>query len=161
MMALDCKRNGELRQVIAAGHWPQAASDELAAHVKGCRSCADIVVISSAFRVAKKSAEAERPMVSPNLIWWRAQLRQRQVTMDKLSRPLLRAQVVTLVVALCVLGAIFKLVGAAHGVAAETAQLSAMLKSFAAGVGPAVLIAVAVMLGAAAMALAYAVLERE
>lgn len=161
MSLLECKRNAELKQSLAAGHWPEAASQELREHVKACRSCGDVAAISMVLRTAKVQALPERPMLSPSLIWWRAQLRQRQAKMEKLSRPLVRTQVVVLLLALCVCGAVAREAMRRMSVSGEFHQLSAIVAVFVTALGPvtfAICLAMLVLMGGA---LAYTMVERE
>lgn len=92
-MLTSCRHENELRQLIASGQWPDACPAELRAHVSGCRSCGDLVLISDAFRHARvESLAAARP-VAPAVLLWRAQLRRRNAAMERVARPLLGAQI--------------------------------------------------------------------
>lgn len=93
MNLTSCTYEKEVRQLIARGQWPDACPPELRAHVSGCRTCGDLVVVSGAFHQARvESVAAARP-VAPAVLLWRAQLRRRNAAMERIARPLLGAQV--------------------------------------------------------------------
>jgi hypothetical protein len=92
-MLNSCRHENELRELMARGQWPDACPAELRAHVNGCRSCGDLVLISEAFCHARvESVAAARP-VSPAVLLWRAQLRRRNAAVERIARPLLGAQI--------------------------------------------------------------------
>jgi hypothetical protein len=95
-----CARESELKQALESGQWPLACTGELRAHVEGCPSCKEQVALSSAFRQARGASMAAAHMGSPGLIWWRAQLRRRNQAVERITRPLLGAQVFALAVML-------------------------------------------------------------
>lgn len=96
MKLAACKYEAETAELLARGAWPQAASPELHAHVSACRSCGDLIAVTTMFAQARKAAVAAAPAGSPGLLWWRAQLRRRNAAMERLNRPFLRAQMFAL-----------------------------------------------------------------
>ncbi len=114
MTLSTCPREKEVRALLALGHWPQAATPELHAHLRDCRSCADLVVVMRAFQTARADAAAAAHLASPGLLWWRAQLRRRNAAVERLGKPILRAQIFAFSV--CFLFAVGVLVSqATHG----------------------------------------------
>ena len=100
MKLKSCRHENELRELMARGQWPDACPPELRAHVSGCRSCGDLVLISEAFQHARvESLAAARP-VPPAVLLWRAQLRRRNAAVERIGRPLLGAQIFACAVAL-------------------------------------------------------------
>jgi hypothetical protein len=100
MNLTSCTYEKEVRQLMARGQWPDACPVELRAHVSGCRTCGDIVLVSGAFQQARvESLAAARP-VAPAVLLWRAQLRRRNAAMERVARPLLGAQIFACAVAL-------------------------------------------------------------
>jgi hypothetical protein len=93
-----CPSEKELAQLLAQGGWPQACAPELRAHVDSCRSCADLVLVQQAFHHARAGSIAAAPLVSPGVLWWRAQLRRRQDAVERVARPILGAQIFALAV---------------------------------------------------------------
>jgi hypothetical protein len=95
-----CNRERELAEALRAGFWPEACTEDLRAHVAGCKGCSQRVVLSAAFRRERAAASAEPRLESPGAIWWRAQLRRRNAAIERISRPILGAQVFAVAVAL-------------------------------------------------------------
>jgi hypothetical protein len=95
-----CPREKEVRDLVERGQWLVAAdvAPELCAHVDGCRACSDFVLVSEAFRLARAESTATVRLVPPGVLWWRAQLRRRNAAMERLTRPLLGAQIFALIV---------------------------------------------------------------
>lgn len=98
MMLRACPRENEVRDLVARGQWPQACAPELRAHVNACRGCADLTLVAAAFQRARAQAAGAATLVSPGVLWWRAQLRQRNQALQRIARPLLGAQVFALAV---------------------------------------------------------------
>ncbi len=115
-MLQNCPHEKEIREMIEGVQWPVAATPELRAHVDSCRTCSDLALVAGAFRQARAEALPAAKLVSPGILQWRAQLRRRNTAIERLTRPLLGAQIFALaaVVAACVGFAAFE---ARHGVA--------------------------------------------
>jgi len=94
-----CNRERELAEALRAGFWPEACSDDLRAHVETCSTCSQRVVLAAAFRRERAAASAQPRLESPGAIWWRAQLRRRNAAIERISRPILGAQVFAVAVA--------------------------------------------------------------
>ncbi|HEY4358137.1 MAG TPA: hypothetical protein VGN16_20485 [Acidobacteriaceae bacterium] len=165
MSLMECKRSTDVREVLASGHWPEACPTELREHVNSCRRCGDAVLVATTLRKARASALPERPVVSPSLIWWRAQLRQRQVVIQKVSRPLIGAQLIALMIVVCVAcGLAAEAVhtsGGWQGLVHDAAGVGSAVNSFVSGVGTATLTAGAVMVALLGAVLVYAAFGRE
>ena len=99
-----CPREPELSDLLARGQWPEACGEELRAHVNGCRACRELVVVKQAFGRERMKAAGEARLEPPGILWWRAQLRRRNAAIERISRPLLGAQVFAL--ATCVAAAV-------------------------------------------------------
>ena len=95
-----CAREKELGELLTCGHWPKAASDELRAHVTGCRMCRDLILVTQAFRADRASVSSAPRLESPGVLWWRAQLRRRNAAMARISKPILGAQIFAFAVTL-------------------------------------------------------------
>jgi hypothetical protein len=93
MKLKSCRHENELRELMARGQWPDACPPELRAHVSGCRTCGDLVLISDAFQHARITSLAAARPVPPAVLLWRAQLRRRNAAMERIRRPLLGAQI--------------------------------------------------------------------
>jgi hypothetical protein len=97
---ITCPREKDLRDLLDSGQWPAACPPDLRAHVSVCRSCGDLALVAEAFRSARATTIAAARPVSPGVLWWRAQLRRRNAAVERISRPLLGAQIFALAVAL-------------------------------------------------------------
>ncbi len=97
-----CPREKEVTELVERGQWPEAASPEIAAHVRECRACADLALVADAFQWARANAAGPRSACAPGLLWWRAQLRRREAAMERMGKPILGAQIFALVVNLAV-----------------------------------------------------------
>jgi len=95
-MLNSCPNETELRELLASGQWPQAASPELRAHAESCRSCADLFLVAGAFQKARAATIAAAKPVSPGILLWRARLRRRNAAVERLTRPLLNAHIFAL-----------------------------------------------------------------
>lgn len=98
MMLRACPREKEVKEMLALGQWPTATAPELRAHVGGCRNCQELVLLSTAFLQAKTNAVSEAKLAAPGLLWWRAQLRRRNAAVERISKPILGAQIFALAV---------------------------------------------------------------
>ena len=99
MIPLTCAREKEVAELIRSGHWPRACTPELCDHVAACRQCSDLVLVTQTFQTARASTTPPR-LESPGALWWRAQLRRRNAALERISRPILGAQIFALAVAL-------------------------------------------------------------
>jgi len=98
----SCPHETELRDHLAHGQWPAAATPELCAHVEACRSCADLVLVAAAFQKARAGTIAAARPVAPGVLLWRAQLRRRNAVVEHVTRPLLNAHIFALAFTLVV-----------------------------------------------------------
>jgi hypothetical protein len=106
MSPFTCSRERELSELLQNGFWPQACSDDLRAHVASCRSCSDFILVTEALQHSRRQAADLAHLEPPGAIWWRAQLRRRNEAIEKMSRPILGAQIFAFVITLIVVGAI-------------------------------------------------------
>jgi len=97
-----CSYEKELNQALKEGHWPDACADDLRDHVNRCELCRDLILVTQAFRHAKRASIQVAPAGSPELLWWRAQLRRRRVAAETVSRPIAIAQIFAWVISLVI-----------------------------------------------------------
>lgn len=95
-----CNHERELAAALHDGHWPDACSPELRAHVEACRTCSERLLVTTAFRRERAVAAGSARLESPGVIWWRAQLRRRNAAIERIGRPIFGAQVFAVAVAL-------------------------------------------------------------
>ena len=89
----SCSCEKEVMQALKAGHWPDGCDRVLRTHVEACSRCSDLVLVTEAFQSARIESVHEMPAVSPGLLWWRAQLRNRNTATKKMSAPITIAQI--------------------------------------------------------------------
>ena len=159
---MGCSRTTEVQELLRLGHWPQAAGAELAAHVRGCRRCGEMVLVTQAFGAARASAVSAARVEPPALVWWRAQLRRKHEAVQRVERPM-RAQMLVVLAAVCVgLGFAFRLSG---GVAAWRSWMGAgaeaAVKSGVGSLGWGLMVAGAVALAMMAGVAVYLTVERK
>lgn len=100
MNLTSCPYEKEVRRLMGLGQWPDACPAELRAHVRGCRWCSDLVLVTEAFHHARANSVAVAQPVAPAVLLWRAQLRRRNAAVERIGRPLLGAQIFACAVAL-------------------------------------------------------------
>ena len=87
-MKLRCAREQEVVAAIRSGGWPTACEPALRLHVDECERCADTVLVAAALRQDRAEAIQAAPLVSPGLLWWRAQLLRRQKAIEQVAKPI-------------------------------------------------------------------------
>ena len=87
MKLFSCARTAELEEMIRIGHLRSTWEPSLCQHIDECRYCADFLLVSESLRSARQESIQNVPIVSPGLLWWRAQLRRRNQALQKMSRP--------------------------------------------------------------------------
>jgi hypothetical protein len=97
MSWLACTHLNEVRNALAQGHWPQASTPELQAHVAACPRCAQEVLLTQHLQQARAEAIEAAAPVAPSLLWWRAQARRRNAALVRAARPLAAAHAFALV----------------------------------------------------------------
>jgi hypothetical protein len=100
MTPIDCRRETEIVDAIAAGEWPEAAPIELREHAAACPVCADLALAASALHDEAASTPATMALPSAGQVWWRAELRARHEAAQLAQRPVIAVQVVAAVVCL-------------------------------------------------------------
>jgi hypothetical protein len=93
MTLRSCTHEAELRQLLQLGHWPHSCTAELRAHVEGCGSCADLVLVTMALRGARTETMQTARLVPPGVLWWRAQLQRRNAAVERIQKPIVGAHI--------------------------------------------------------------------
>lgn len=159
---IGCARTAEVREMLRLGHWPQAAEVELAEHVRACRKCSEMVLLTQAFGAAKTNAMTEARVEPPALVWWRAQLRRKYEAVQRVERPM-RVQMLVVLAVVCVgLGLAFRLSGGANAWRAwMSAGAGAVVRSGVGSLGLGLMVASAVALAMMAGLAVYLTMERK
>jgi hypothetical protein len=85
---VECPREQDLLDVMAAGRWPERCDAELRAHVHDCAICTDLVEVVGALFDARDVVYADVPVPASGTVWWRAQLRARREATERAARPM-------------------------------------------------------------------------
>lgn len=104
-MIRTCSRESEVKDLLQRGYWPEACPSEIVDHVKGCKVCCDLVLVTQAFQRERTAASAAARLQSPGVLLWRAQLLRRNAAVEKMGRPLLGAYIFSAVVSLIAVAA--------------------------------------------------------
>jgi hypothetical protein len=103
----ECARAHELSVALRAGGWPAGCDAGLRKHVEHCESCRETALVAQLLRDDRADAIREMPLASPGLLWWRAQILQRQAAVRRASRPVHVAITVSLLTSLVVAVSVF------------------------------------------------------
>jgi hypothetical protein len=106
MNPFTCTREREVAAALHSGHWPQACPEDLRVHVASCRACSDLVLVTEPIQASRRQTADLARLQPAGAIWWRAQLRRRNAAIEKVSRPILGAQLFALTMTLVVIAAI-------------------------------------------------------
>lgn len=105
MNAIECPREQDVLDAIAACRWPARCGEDLRAHVAQCPVCADLASVASALGDDHDWWWQQARVPSASLVWWRSEMRARTEAARVVSRPVLIAQVVSAMSAMaCALG---------------------------------------------------------
>jgi predicted anti-sigma-YlaC factor YlaD len=86
-MTRECHRSSDVVAAASAGELSHAADSELHRHLAECAACRDLALVISALRGERDRIRREAPAPSAGLVWWRAQLRERQEAERRAAAP--------------------------------------------------------------------------
>jgi hypothetical protein len=98
-MKRECVRAADVLAAMTAGRDPGLANEELRQHADGCESCREMVTVVSALRGERDRLRRTTTVQSAGLVWWRAQLRQRQQAALKATAPVTAVHAAAIVAA--------------------------------------------------------------
>jgi hypothetical protein len=98
-MKRECVRAADVLAAITAGREPGLANEELRQHTDACESCREMVTVVSALRGERDRVRRSTTVPSAGLVWWRAQLRQRQQAALKATAPVTAVHAAAIVAA--------------------------------------------------------------
>jgi hypothetical protein len=103
-MTRECLRAADVLAAMTAGPEPGLSNEELRLHADTCESCREMVTVVSALRGERDRVRRTTTVPSAGLVWWRAQLRQRQQAALTATAPVtaVHAAAIVAVVALVV-----------------------------------------------------------
>ena len=98
-MKLECPREQDLLDAVAANRWPERVDAGLRAHVSACSICSDVVEMAEAFLQDRESAPTEMAVPPATVVWWKAQIRAREEAARLAARPIALVQAVATICA--------------------------------------------------------------
>jgi hypothetical protein len=167
-MRIDCEREPDVLDALAAQRWPERCDDELRVHVQACPICLDLVQVASALLEDHDTTYHDAPVPPSGIVWWRAQLRAREEDARAAARPIAFIQGVAVSVAVWLVVTVLRAVPASTiaawkaGAVALVPRVSVPvpdLAAVAAAVPAGVLLLVGAMLLLAPLAIYFAVAE--
>jgi hypothetical protein len=102
MTVIECPREQDVLDALAAGSWPGRSEHELRVHVAACGICSDLAEVVCALRDDQDQAWQNARVPSSAVMWWRAQMRARQEAARQVARPISFAQGIAAVSAIVV-----------------------------------------------------------
>jgi len=89
---VECPREQDLLDALAAGRWPSRCEEELRRHVDGCGICTDLVQVVAPLKDAGDHLWSTIRVPSSGTVWWRAQTRACHEAAREAARPVTVAQ---------------------------------------------------------------------
>ena len=102
-MRIECEREQDVLDALAARRWPARCDTELTAHVAACPVCGDLVEVAGALLDDHDATYGDARLPPSGVVWWRAQLRARDEDARAAARPIAFIQGVAASVALWLL----------------------------------------------------------
>lgn len=87
-MKIECAREQDVLDTLAAQRWPARCDADLRTHVASCAICADLVAVAAALLDDGEVAWREARTPPSGVVWWRAQLRAREEAARAAARPI-------------------------------------------------------------------------
>ena len=106
MRTIECVREQDVLDALAARRWPARCDGELVAHIAQCSICADMIAVVQPIGDAHEELWPSVQVPSASTVWWRAQLRARQEAARRVARPITIVQAAAVVAALAVAAAL-------------------------------------------------------
>ena len=82
MMRANCPREGDALRAVRTGK----VEEELRAHLVECAVCGEIVQVSRWMQTLAEGPDRADALPDPGLLWWRAQLSEKQTKMERAEK---------------------------------------------------------------------------
>jgi hypothetical protein len=112
----SCSHQQEVAAALRERRWPEASTSELRKHVEACAGCKDLVLVTQTLQQARQETMRMARPIPAGLLWWRAQLRRREIAVERAAKP------ITLVETLALAGTLLMAAVLAIGQRAELAD---------------------------------------
>ena len=101
-----CSHQEQVTRELRQGKLPELWDDTLRAHIAGCRSCSDLVLVAQALQQDRMQTMQTAQAASAGALWWRAQVRLRNGAMERVTRPIALAEKFALIITAAVVLAV-------------------------------------------------------
>ena len=98
-MKRECVRSADVLAAMTAAPVPVLSNEELRQHADACESCREMVTVVGALRAERDRLRRSTTVPSAGLVWWRAQLRQRQQAALRATAPVTAVHAAAIVAA--------------------------------------------------------------
>src|SRR3954468_14985839 len=88
MAPVECPREQDVLDAVAANRWPGRCDADLEAHILACAVCSDLAIAGAALRAEHDQAWSEARIPTSSAVWWRAQVRAREEAARAAARPI-------------------------------------------------------------------------
>ena len=92
----SCAFEKEVSLALREGRWPAACDTALRDHVAGCSACSDLVLVTETLQHSRAFTAQAAVLPPAGVVYWRAQLRRRNGAVERMSRPIVFAEVAAL-----------------------------------------------------------------
>jgi hypothetical protein len=118
---VSCPHEADLLDLVTAGRWPERADPELQAHVRGCAVCRDLAMAAKGLACLANHDRQHMQLPDASVVWYRAQLRAREVSVRRAALPLALVQAAG---AIAVLAAVISGTRAVTGILHRTRRIA-------------------------------------
>ena len=101
-----CPYEEKVAELLRCNSWPESADPKLAAHAKNCSRCQDVILTNRIFTQGHFERMLQAHTDSPQHLWWRAQLRRRNISLGKVTKPIALAEILAMGILLCIIAGI-------------------------------------------------------
>jgi hypothetical protein len=114
----SCDREQRILAAQRSGAW----EDDLRDHARDCPLCADVLVVAEFLQQEAIAAKDAPHLPSAGLVWWKSQLRAREMAVRRATRPLTVAMILATLA--CGAALLWFLAGAAQTPAGNATRMS-------------------------------------
>lgn len=87
----SCDRERRVLAALRSGVW----EDDLRDHARDCPLCADVLVVAEFLQEESIAARQEPLLPGAGLLWWKSQLRAREIAVRRATRPITVAAILS------------------------------------------------------------------
>ena len=91
---IECSREQEVIDAVAASRWPDRCDAGLRAHVAACAICAEVAEVAVLLQADHDAAWRAARVPSSGRVWWRAEMRARREATRTAAQPMTAVQAI-------------------------------------------------------------------